>query len=551
LGAALAALPLHAQQRPPGIGDVLRDVERTRPDVPPQPQPRLDVDQPPRPALDAAATASFRVESIRLSGVTALPEDELLALVAGYTRRDVTLAELAQATERITRHYRDRGYLLARAYIPAQEIRDGVLEIAVLEGRHGRVEVRDAAGLAPRLAAEAVAPLRPGEAINESALDRALLLLDDLGGVSARGTLSPGQAAGTADLAVELAAQPRYGGTVSVDNYGNRYTGRARFGGSAYAHNLAGRGDTLSARGLVAEGADLAYGQLGYDLPLSGDGWRAGALATYTDYTLGRELSDLGATGNAAIGTVYARYALLRSRHGSVHAQLAADYKDLEDRIDSVASFNPRNVWLTTLTLAADAPDAVLAGGVTSASLAVSYGQLDIEDATARAIDQATARADGSFRKLSYSLVRVQDLAPRWQLYAAVSGQWASKNLDPVEKFSLGGPFGVRAYPTGEAPGDAGVLGTLELRYLTPVPDTPLAAQFVAFVDSGSVTVNREPFTLAPNGRTLTGAGVGVNLFGWQGVELRLSYAWRLGSQPALSDDGETQRGWVQLIKAF
>ncbi len=550
---ALAALapPLQAQQRPPGIGDAIRGVEKTRPEAPPQPAPGLQIDQPARPALEAGAAVGFRVERIRVTGAAAIPESDLLPLVAEFTGRDVTLAELADATARITAFYRERGFLVARAYVPAQEIRDGVLEIAVLEGRFGNVEVRNAANLAPRLAEEAVAPLRSGGVIEENALDRALLLLDDLGGVAARGTLSPGQAVGTADLAVDLAPDKPYAASLDIDNYGNRYTGRWRFGGSASAYNLAGRGDTLSARALVAQRADLAYGQLGYDLPLTGDGWRAGALATYTDYTLGRELSNLGATGEATIGTGYVRYPLIRSRRGSLFAQAAVDYKDLEDRVDSAGSFNPRNLWLGSVSLFGSAPDAVLAGGITSGSVTLGAGTLDIEDPTALAIDSATTRADGSFRKLTYSLVRLQDLATRWQVYAAVSGQLASQNLDPVEKFSLGGPFGVRAYPTGEAPGDEGVLGTLELRYVTPVPDTPLAAQLVAFLDSGSITINKNPFAPQPNRRTLTGAGVGLNLFGWEGLELRLSYAWRLGSEPALTDDNDTSRAWVQLIKSF
>lgn len=550
LGAALAPGVTPAQQ-PPGIGDALRGVEKTRPEAPPRPAPGLRVDEPARPALEAGAAAPFRVERIRVTGATAVPEEDLLPLVADFTRRDVTLPELAGATARITAYYRERGFPLARAYLPAQEIRDGALEIAVLEGRFGRVEARNDAALAPRLAEEALAPLRAGEVIEETALDRALLLLDDLGGVSAHGTLSPGQAVGTADLAVDLTPEQLYGGSLGADNYGIRETGRWRFGGAAYAHNLAGRGDTLSARALVAQRADLAYGQVGYDLPLTGDGLRAGALATYTDYTLGRELASLDATGNAAIGTAYVRYPLIRSRRGSLYAQAAADYKDLEDRIDAAGSFNPRNLWLATLTLAGDAPDDVLAGGVTSGSIAFGAGSLDIEDPVALAIDQASTRADGSFRKLTWSLVRLQQLAPRWQVYLAASGQQASQNLDPVEKFSLGGPFGVRAYPTGEAPGDEGVLGTLELRYLTPVPDSPLTAQLVAFVDSGSVTLNKDPFAPQPNRRTLTGAGIGLNLFGWEQIELRLSYAWRLGSEPALSDDGDTQRGWIQLIKSF
>jgi hemolysin activation/secretion protein len=548
--AALAATPVSAQQLP-GIGDALRDAEKTRPEPPPRTQPRIDVDRPVRPALPTRDATSFRVESIRLTGVTAFPEAELIALLRSYVGRDLTLDELNEAAAAITRLYRERGYPVARAYVPAQEIRDGVVELAVLEGRYGEVTVAVDAPFSRDLASEAVQDLRSDQLISEGALDRSLLLLDDLGGVAARGTLKPGQRVGTADLLVDVTETQRYGGTLSADNYGNTVTGRYRLGGSIFADNLAERGDTLAARAIVSQGADLTYGQLAYNLPLNGDGLHAGAIATYTNYTLGEALSALGATGYAAIATAYMRYALIRSRRGSLYAQVAFDAKKLEDKIGAAGSFNPRKESVATLTLFGDAPDAGPDGSITSGSLAISGGRLNIENSVALAIDQATTQSEGGFFKLNYSLVRLQNVSRGLQLYGAVSGQLASKNLDPVEKISLGGPLGVRAYPTGEAPGDAGVLGTLEARYVLPIHALPAVTQAVAFIDSGYVRINRDPFAPVSNSRTLTGAGVGVNVFARDGLQLRASYAWALSDAKATGDGDRSAQGWIQFIKGF
>jgi len=548
--AALASAPVDAQLLP-GIGDALRDAEKTRPQPPPRTQPRLDVDRPAPPAPGAPDAPGFRVEHIRLTGVTVLPEAGLVEILKPYAGRDLTLDDLNQAAAEITRLYRARGYPVARAYVPAQTIRDGVVELAVLEGRYGELSVRVDAALSGRLADEAVRALRPGEVIAEDALDRALLLLDDLGGVAARGTLRPGARPGTADLVIDVTGTPRLGGTLSADNFGSELTGRYRLGAGFHAHNLAGRGDTLSARALVAERADLAYGQVAYDVPLNGDGLRAGAIGTYTSYTLGETLSALGATGYAGIATAYVRYAIVRSRRGSLYAQLALDAKRLEDKIAAAGAFNPRKESVATITVHGDAPDRDPVRGVTSGSFAIAGGRLNIEDPTALAIDQATTRREGGFAKLNYSLARVRSVGRRLQLYGAVSGQLASKNLDPVEKFSLGGPLGVRAYPTGEAPGDTGILGTLEARYALPAPDFPGIVQAVAFIDSGTVQLDKRPFTPAPNHRTLTGAGIGVNVFARGGLQLTASYAWALGEERGSEDPDRRSRGWIQLVHSF
>lgn len=548
---AILATSSVGAQRLPGIGDALRDAEKTRPQPPPQTQPKVDVDQPARPALKGSDTVRFRVDRIRLTGVTVLPEADLIEMLRPFAGRELTLGDLNEAALEVTRLYRERGFPVARAYVPAQEIRDGIVELAVLEGRYGEVRVALDAPLTRDIADEAVGTLRANEVINEAALDRSLLLLDDLGGIAARGTLKPGKGTGTADLIVDVTETGRYGGTLSVDNYGNELTGRYRLGGSVLANNLAGRGDTLAARAIVAQRSDLVYGQIAYNLPLTGDGLHAGAIGTYTNYTLGEALSALGATGYAGIATAYVRYAFIRSRRGSLYTQLAFDAKNLEDKIGAAGTFNPRKESVATLTLFGDAPDGGPTGGITSGSLAVAGGRLNVQDSTALAIDQATAQTEGGFFKLNYSLVRVQNLTRSLQLYAAVSGQLASKNLDPVEKFSLGGPLGVRAYPTGEAPGDEGILGTLEARYTLPVPDFPGVTQAVAFVDSGSIKINKSPFSPAPNRRTLTGAGIGLNVFARGGYQLNASYAWSLGDEPATGDAGHSSQGWIQLIKVF
>jgi hypothetical protein len=98
--------------------------------------------------------------------------------------------------------------------------------------------------------------------------------------------------------------------------------------------------------------------------------------------------------------------------------------------------------------------------------------------------------ADARFNKLNFDIARIQLVSSGWSVYGRLSAQWATDNLDSSEKFILGGPYGVRAWPNGEAPGDQGWLAQLELRYRWG-PVEPFV-----FYDGWRIRVNHEPFAV-------------------------------------------------------
>jgi hemolysin activation/secretion protein len=165
-------------------------------------------------------------------------------------------------------------------------------------------------------------------------------------------------------------------------------------------------------------------------------------------------------------------------------------------------------------------------------------------------MDDASARTNGHYGKLSYSAAARYRLSGPWSLFGALSGQFASRNLDSSEKFSLGGAEGVRAYPQGEGVGDEGLLTTAELRYLLD-PRAWGQVELGGFIDYGAVTVSRNPYAAGPNHRHLSAIGMSM-LWGlpdkWQ---VRASVARRLGSEPAQSDSDSTVRAWLQALKGF
>jgi hemolysin activation/secretion protein len=206
------------------------------------------------------------------------------------------------------------------------------------------------------------------------------------------------------------------------------------------------------------------------------------------------------------------------------------------------------------LGLAGDHHDSLWGGGWTSYSIHLAAGDLDIRTPLARSIDALTARSNGGYGKLSFEAARLQTFGSSpFSLYGEVRGQLASKNLDSSEKMELGGAYGVRAYPEGEAYGDQGYIATLEARLKLAALSRPLHGdvQALVFVDNGSVTYDRSPWAAGPNARTLSAAGVGLTWADRHGLAARVSYAFELGDEPALSAPDHGGRLWFQISKNF
>lgn len=119
----------------PDAGSILRDQQKPVLEIPTRPAPAIKSDEPARPALKPS-TAKLALKGFRMTGISVFAEAELLTQVRDYVGKEVGFADLDQAAARISRYYRERGYLVARAYLPAQDIKDGMVEIAVIEGRY-------------------------------------------------------------------------------------------------------------------------------------------------------------------------------------------------------------------------------------------------------------------------------------------------------------------------------------------------------------------------------------------------------------------------------
>lgn len=544
----VALYPLTAHAAGPVIPDagaILQQIQSVAPPSPSSSGTGLTIERGDGAKLPPSAP--FEVKSLRISGNTLFETKVLHALVADAEGTNLTLSELNALVARITDFYQSHGYSLARAIIPAQVIRDDVVVIEVIEARYGKINLDNRSQVNDPLLEATLAPLQSGQAIDQTALDHALLLLSDIPGVALNATLKPGETVGTSDLLVNATSGPAVSGNVVLDGYGNRYTGRARVGGTVNVINPLHHGDVLSASGLTA-GSGLNYGRLGYESLLNGQGTRLGGAYSALDYSLGKPFTT--SDGTAQVASLWAKHPLLRSRDVNLYGQVQYDRLRLRDRSASLHTDRHLDNW--TASLSGDARDALLSGGINTWNISVSAGRVGFDDADAQSSDAANAKTQGGFSKWNMNLARLQSLGPKNTLYFAVSGQWSDSNLDSSQKMSIGGPYTVRAYDMGAVSGDTGYLATAELR-------RDLGAawsgqwQVAAFIDSARVTVNKTlwPEATGANSATLSGAGVGLNWAGPNQWRAKATVATPIGSTPVLVRTTNLVRAWVEIGKGF
>lgn len=531
----------------PNAGTILQQAQPTTPPAPAPTNSGLSIEQ--TPAATLPPSVPFLVSHIEITGNTRIGTATLHALVASAEGQRMTLPELTALTARITDYYHAHGYPLARAIVPAQTLRDGVVRIEILEARYSQVSLDNHSRVNSRLLESTLSDLKSGSVVTESSLDRSLLLLSDIPGLTTTATLKPGAEVGTSDLQVNAQSSQRIAGSVTVDDSGDRYNGRARIGASVSVLNPLHQGDVLGLNAL-SSGSGMNYGRVSYDALVDGEGTRVGAGYSGLHYRLSGRLSDLDARGDAQDATVYVRQPIVRGRNANLYGQAQYDHLQLNDDIGASDIETRRHLNNLAAGLSGDWRDSWLTGGLNTWAATWTHGRVSFDNTAAESADAAGVHTQGEFSKWNLSLGRLQRLGALDALYVAVSGQWASRNLDPSQQLVLGGPLSVRAYDVSAISGDTGWELTTEVRHTFPQAWHG-QWQAIAFVDDAHLTIDKNVFAPGPNSVSLNGAGVGLNWAGPDRWTAGLTLAAPIGSRPGLLGSTNSVRAWAQVNKAF
>jgi hemolysin activation/secretion protein len=478
---------------------------------------------------------------------------------------------LRDAADQISDYYRAQGYLIARAYIPAQQISNGIVEMQIIEGRRDKVKLQS---IGEPMVNSSVQLNFIGNAIPQNAvisdaqLERALLLLTDTPGVSnVQSSLEPGAVAGTSDINLTTTSGPRYFGSVDADNFGSRYSGSDRVGITAGVNSLTGYGDQLTFRGQTTggngmqEGSQTNYGRVAYQLPIGSDGLKLGVAYSAMRYQLGLNYQNTATNGLANTASLFGSYPFVRSRNFNLYGQ--AGYDNLGMTNNSLGfQISKKTVNTGNAGVSGNSRDDYLGGGMNTFGAAATMGNLGLENSNGySSLDALTVQTAGSFQRYNFNFSRLQAVTNSMHFVLNTTAQLASKNLDSSQQFYLGGPTGVRAYPVGQGAGSQGALMQLELHQQVLANSPVGAISAYGFYDLGGVQLYKNTWNNwnQPNPRTgqslsqttsLQGAGLGVKATINDRSYVNLTWARTIGTSQSVTVYGSNVNG-MNLSNTF
>ncbi len=484
----LSSVANAATGQAPDTGRLLQE-QRSAPDRPIQ-RESLKI-EPYKPEAVEPGGAKVKLEKITFYGNTAFNEAKLMAAAGKVVGNEFDLAGLQKIADRIAEYYRRHGYLFVRVVLPPQTIGTGRVKMEIIEGRYGELRTSGDAKLAAA-AQKWLLPLGEGNVIRQDELERSTLLLSDLPGVLTQPVMRPGLRVGTGDLDVAVKSQDKYNFNVGVDNYGSRYTGYYRARGNLAINSPTMLGDQLLI-GVVQSDDNLTLGNTNYSRPIGTNGLRAQVGLAYTSYRLGKEFASANRSGTALVGNTGLTYQIIRSNIGNLTLGGSLIRKNMTD--DNNASISRKFSNSIPLSVQFDLRDQLMGPAITFGSVVFTYGSLSLDN---------SARTESRYKKFNLDIVRQQQLPKEVILSMRASGQYSSQGLDSSEDFVLGGPSGIRAYPTGEAAGDRGWLTQLELqrRYGDYTP--------YMFYDHGRIDTNARLLNGTRLSKQRAGAGLGL-----------------------------------------
>lgn len=565
-----------AQANVPGAGALGNQLRQEKVSVPAPPVSVplvLPEEGVARKALSSDIRTTVVLKKVVFTGLPAglhgLSEPQLQEQVSGDLNRPLTFAGLESMAHKVTALCRQNGLLVARAILPPQTVKDGMLIIEIIPGRYDGAQITSSSGLHDSVARRLVRTTTPeGHILTRKSLEREALLFSEIPGVNAQVTMKAGSQQGTTTPEITLTPGQRFGGYVGLDNQGDPNTGRSRVMAGGYANNLLGLGDQLRVDVLDAfERSDLFSGSLDYSLLAGGAyGTRIGANYSHLNYRY--NLNKLGFKGYSDNWGLYVTWPWIRTSRARVDVRLDGGQQFLTDNYPEVfatASGSPRGrKTVSQGTLSVTGSVAGLPGGLTGFALSGTTGNVDLRSDISRGFSRQ-AGSGGQFSRFNYQANHDQQVWGPLSVYSGVKGQVADGNLDSSQKFLMGGPSAVRAYDIGDGSVDQGLVGTAEVRsrWAIPVqrwPGNDPQLTVAAFYDQGwgqQYRNNRgtdgRPLASGNNHNilNLAGAGLYATVADAGSYALTMTWAHRTGNADPNAVHDDHDRFWVSAVKTF
>lgn len=515
---AMLAGPASAQTLPPGASP-----ERAVP-VPKPATPQIAPTRPGAVKVPEAAplavpadlpAGTLVLRKVELEGVTAYGVAELRALYDEFLNREIPYSQVYGIANRITAKYHADGYALSQAFVPGQNVENGVVRIWVVEGALASFRIDGDPG-GNRLMIERYAErLMQERPLRKDHLERFLLLMNDLPGLAVVGYVVPGERGLDNAALVLQTASKKTSGLVGIDNRGSKFFGPVQAYATLQGNALLGASELIEVSPIVTgigDGITSWGGFVNVRVPVFSDGAYVQGYLAGSETRPGGYLQPFDLRGQAVIGTLAVGYPLIREISRYVYVTGQFDYIETREDINRDQPFVEDSLRVLRGHVNYGGTDRL--GGENFVDVRLSVGIDGLGASSSNDPLRSRSNANADFVALKAGVLRRQSLAmidPNLRLVVGASGQYSAKPLLSGEEFGLGGPVYLRAYDFYDVSGDYGFATSAELQYGLPLVDrsTFNAAELFAFYDFGKIW-NHDPLSYELDNASLASLGAGV-----------------------------------------
>ena len=530
--------------------------------------PKIDKEKEKKTKPVKDLKSSILVNDIRFSGkVEKFTVAKLKSLLKNYINKTLTFSEINEAVELIQEFYLVNDFFLAKVSLPEQEVVDGIIYININEGRLDKKDPYVIKAENLRLYNDVLSDYLENAlstGVTKNGLERALLNINDLPGISAVSTIEPGVEEGSSKIVLNVIEDDLITGSITLDNHGNRYTAKQRSTIKIDVNNPSKIGDKLSITKTFNDDQKFDFSQFDYEVPLGQSGFKAYASASRLEFEIGKELkTDPVSMGNADTYEVGIKYPIQRTNNQSLFLKTSIEKKEIYNETTGVLT-NDKTVENTKIGFEFEGKNTFQDSSLTGISVSGIFGELDLSKVNSDYLNDQKAsgpKTHGDFNKVVLDFYHIHKFTDKINFKYYGSLQHASKNLDSSEKISLGGVSGVRAYPSGEASGDEGYKLSFEVQYDLSKPDMDFDLIGTLFYDYGRVRQYKDSSNITlttPNEYSLSGWGVSFDLIANERVKLNLGWAQAIGDNDGQSASGNnsdgrggSSRAWFQVVFRF
>jgi hemolysin activation/secretion protein len=546
LAAGYVGSGLNAQELPTP-GTVQEQFKQQSPRPTKGTSPDIDQQRQRNPAAVPSGGKAILIDRFEISGNTVVTDQEMDAIVSTYEGRSLTLLEIYEVADELTKYYRDKGYSVATVTVPAQKVSSGIVLLEVIEGRIGAVEIAGNPIYKDHTIKSQVTNIQPGAIISEQYLERDLLRLNDLPGLTAKAVVKPGETFGDSDLVIQTEAD-RFEYTARFNNYGRTSIGEWKVEGDLAINSPLGIGDRIDLGIVHAEGGMLDYFSGRYSAPLWNRGTRASVYFSRYDYSvdsdeLPRGFEGLDLSGDGDNFGINIFHPLIRSRDENLFVGVAFDRAITRQLTRSIGLKEKADIGLMRLSAIYSRVNANNSFTTLSGVFSTNFTENERNPITFRPENNAQTG------KLELQASHYHPFNDLWALSGKITLAGSIDPLVDVERFRIGGRESVRGYASSELSGDGGYVVNVEFQRRFIYAQSMPSRVFI-FFDSGAVTRKDSALVGSASRESISGAGIGLESLITPQYRLNVEIAKQIGSQESI-DGRDGVRIWAGLNANF